>query len=223
MDKMQFEIAEQSILDNVLGPAEAGRFVTIGGQRQRESAEAINDNRKVMVFYNEGSFPKSGGQAYGDVKHDMTFDVVLVEATPAKADLSILNDENAAEEDKATALRKMSEPSVEANRNMNAFIRIIYQILMDNRNEQMGMVPPEDRSNLKLVSSRWVDQISKGDPVPEGEFVVLTASMRLTFTVSETVTGDDLPDTPAGGAIFDSDIDLDGDDTEKTGVKVTTS
>ena len=222
MDKMLFEIAEQSIIDNVLGPAEAGRFVTIGGQRQRESAEAIDSERKVMVFYNEGNFPKSGGASYGDVKHDMTFDVVLVEATPAKADLSVLNDENASAESKATALRQMAAPSIEANQNMNAFIRIIWQILMDARNEQMGMVPPDNRPNLKLVSSRWVNNISKDDPVPEGEFVVLTASMRLTFTVSEDITGDDLPVTPQAGAVFDGDIILDGDDVAKQGVEVTT-
>lgn len=223
MVRMQFEIAEQSVLDNVLGPAESGRFITIGGQRQRESAEAIDNKRKVMVFFSEGAFPKSGGSPYDPARHDMTFEVVLVEATPAKADLSVLNDENASEASKATALRQMAEPSIEANRSMNEFIRIVYQILMDARNEQMGMVPPDDRPNHKMVSNRWVDQISKGDPVPEGEFVVLTASMRLTFTVSEAITGDDLPATPEDGAVFDGDIDLDGDDIAAQGVKVTTA
>ena len=223
MDRMQFEIVEQSILDNVLGPAETGRFVTIGGQRQRESAEAINAKRKVMVFYQEGDFPKSGSAFKGPVKHDMTFEIVLVEATPAKVDLSVFNDENADAADKATALRQMAEPSVEANRNMNVFLRIVYQILMDNRNDQMGLSPPDDNSKKKLVSNRWVNNFSKNDPVPEGEFVVLTATMRLTLTVSENITGDDLPDTPAGGAVLDGDIKLDGDDVAGQGVKVTTT
>ena len=222
MDRMQFEIVEQSILDNVLGPAEAGRFVTIGGQRQRESAEAINAKRKVMVFYQEGDFPKSGSAFNGPVRHDMTFDIVLVEATPAKADLSKLNDENASAADKAAALRQMAEPSIEANRNMNVFIRIIIQILMDNRNEQMGMASPDDHPNEKLISNRWVNNVSKNDPVPDGEFVVLTASMRLTLTASENITGDDLPVTPPNGAVLDGDIDLDGDTAEQ-GVKVTTT
>jgi len=221
MVRMQFEIAEQSILDNVLGPAESGRFITIGGQRQRESAKAINDKRKVMVIYNEGDFPESGGAQYGPVRHDMTFDVILIEATPAKADLSVLNDESASPDSKATALRQMAEPSIEANRNMNEFIRIIWQILMDLRNEQMGMVPPDDRPNLKLVSSRWISNIRKGDPVPEGEFVVLTASMSLNLTVSEDITGDDLPATPEDGVVFDGDIELDGDDVAAQGVEVT--
>ena len=221
MDRMQFEIAEQSILDNVLGPAESSRFITIGGQRQRDSAEAINDLRKVMVIFNEGDFPENSGAQYGPVRHDMTFDILLIEATPAKADLSVLNDEDASASDKAEALRQMAEPSIEANRSMNEFIRIVWQILMDLRNNQMGMVPPDDRPNLKLVSNRWISNISKGDPVPEGEFVVLTASMKLTLTVSEDITGDDLPDTPDEGAVYDGDIELDGDDVAAQGVKVT--
>lgn len=220
---MQFEIAEQSILDNVLGPAESERFITIGGQRQRESAEAINDKRKVMVIYNGGDFPESGGAQYGPVRHDMNFDVMLVEVTPAKADLSVLNDENASAIDKSTALRQMAEPAIEANRNMNEFIRIIWQILMDARNEQMGMVPLDDRPKLKLVSNRWISNITKGDPVPEGEFVVLTASMNLTFTVEEDITGDDLPATPEDGAVYDGNLELDGDDVAAQGVKVINS
>ena len=219
--RMQFEIAEQSILDNVLGPAEAGRFVTIGGQRQRDSAEAINSKRKVMVIFDEGTFPESGGAQYGPVRHDMTFKVMLIEATPAEVDLSVLNNEDASASDKAEALRQMAEPSIKANRNMNEFIRIVWQILMDLRNEQMGMVPPDDRPNLKLVSSRWISNIRKGDPVPEGEFVVLTAEMDLTLTVEEDITGDDLPATPEDGVVYDGDLELDGDDVAAQGVEVT--
>ena len=221
MDRMQFEIVEQSILDNVFEPNEAGRFATIGGQRQRESAEAVDNLRKVMVFYDEGAFPESGGAQYGPVRHDMTFNILLIEATPARADLSVLNDDGASATDKATALRQMAEPSVEANRSMNEFIRIIWQILMDARNEQMGMVPPDDRPNLKMVSNRWISNINKGDPAPEGEFVVLTASMNLMLTVSEDITGDDLPATPEDGVVYDGDIELDGDDVAAQGVKVT--
>lgn len=219
---MAFEVLQQSIIDNVLVPAEAGRFVTVGYQRQRESADVINGNRQVTVYYSEGEFPKGPGQAYGDVMHDVVFTVELAVASPAKMDISILEDENSTANERAAALRKLSEAGMVADNEMNDLIKIVYQILMDNRNEQMGMSPPEDRPNLKLVSSRWVDQIRKDNPNSDGEYLMLTGSMRLSCRIEETVTGEDLPDTPAGGAIFDSDIDLDGDDTEKTGVKVTT-
>jgi hypothetical protein len=220
---MNFEVLQQSIIDNVLVPAEAGRFVTVGYQRQRESANVINSNRQVTVYYSEGDLPRGPGQAYGDVMHDVAFLIELAVASPAQIDISILDNEDSTANEKATALRQLSEAGMVADREMNELIRIVFQILMDNRNEQLGMVPPEDRSNLKLVSSRWVDQIRKDNPNSDGEYLMLTGSMRLVCRIEETVTGEDLPETPAGGAIFDSDIDLDGDDTEKTGVTVTTS
>lgn len=216
---MNFQVLEQSILDNVLVPVEAGRWETIGAQRQTESAKAVNELHKVMVMYSEGDFPKNAGQAYGDVSHDTTFEVVLVVAAAAKADLSVLNNESVSDDDRANALRQMKEPSLDANREMNELIGIIYQVLMDNRNDQLGINPPADQPNLKAVANRWVDQIRKGDPLPDGEFVTLTATMRLTCRIEESIPGEDLVN--AGDKTFESDITLDGD-TAQAGVEETT-
>lgn len=217
--RMNFEILEDSIIDNVLIPAEAGRYETVGGHGQRDSAARINENRKVMVFYNDGLFSESSGAAYDEVQHDVSFDIVLTEATAADADLSVLQDDTASEADKAAALRAMKLPSVKANRSMNRFIAIVYQILMDKRNDQLGIKPPDDRPRLKQVSKRWIESISKGDPVPEGEFVILTSAIRLTCRVPEQIIGDDLP------AVQETDINVDmatdGDDTTETGVEIT--
>jgi hypothetical protein len=189
---MNFEVLQQSIIDNVLVPAEAGRFVTVGYQRQRESANVINSNRQVTVYYSEGDLPRGPGQAYGDVMHDVAFLIELAVASPAQIDISILDNDDSTANEKATALRQLSEAGMVADREMNELIRIVFQILMDNRNEQLGMVPPEDRSNLKLVSSRWVDQIRKDNPNSDGEYLMLTGSMRLVCRIEETVTGEDL-------------------------------
>lgn len=221
MDRMQFEILKQSIINNILVPGEAGRYVTVGYQRQRESAEVINGNRQVTLYFSESAMPKAAGQAYGDVMHDVAFKVELAIASPAEVDLSVLNDENATANEKATALRQISEAGVIADQEMDELIRIVYQILMDARNEQMGLTPPENRPNLKLVSGRWIDQISKDTPIPDGEYLMLTASMRLTCRIEEAITGDDLVDF--GNKIFNVDLDLSGDDVEKTGVQITTS
>jgi hypothetical protein len=217
---MKFEVLKQSIIDDVLVPAEAGRFVTIGYQRQRESAEAINLNRQVTVYFSEGDIPKGPGQAYGDVMHDVAFLIELAVASPAHVDLSVLNDENATESEKATALRNISEAGAVADAEMDELIRIVFQTLMDARNNQLGITPPADRPNFKYVSSRWVDQIRKDNPSPDGEFLMLTASMRLSCRIEENITGVDLVD--AGNKTFSSDLDLSGDDTEKTGVEVLT-
>lgn len=220
--KMQFEILKQSIIDNILGPAEAGRFITIGYQRQRRSADNINEQRQVTVYFSESEIPKSAAQALGKVMHEVAFIIELAVVTPAKADLSILNSDTATADEKATALRQLAEAGVIADADMDKLIRIIFQTLMDARNDQMGMVPDEDHPNMKLVSNRWIDQIRKDTPSPDGEYVMLTGTLRLTCRIEETITGEDLKELE-NGATFEADIDLSGDDTEKTGVTVKTS
>jgi len=217
---MLFRLLKTSIINNVLVPAESGRYITIGHQKHRDSAEKINANRQVTVYYSEGEFSKSHGQSYGDVSHETTFLIELAVATPAMVDLSTLTSETATENEKAKALRQLSEAGAEGDRQMDDLIDVVYQVLMDARNEQFGLNPPADRPNLKLVAGRWVDQIRKDSPEPDGEFLVITASMRLTCRIEETITGEDL--RAFGNKVFDANIDLVGDDVEKTGVQVTT-
>lgn len=216
---MNFRILKQSIIDDVLVPAEQGRYVTAGYQKQRRSADEINANRQVTVYYSEGDIPKGAGQAYGDVNHDIAFRVELAVATPAKVDLSVLHDENATEADKATALRQMLEAGPVADEQMDELIDVIFQVLMDARNEQLGINPPDDRPNLKAVSNRWIDQIRKDTPVPEGEYLILAASMRLSCRIEETITGEDLP-AVTDNAVYDSDIVLDGNEEAQQGVGI---
>lgn len=218
---MQFEKLKRSIIDNVLVPAEAGRYVTVGYQRQRESADVINGNRQVTVYFSESQMPKSKGQVLGKVMHEVAFKIELSVASSANADLSVLNDENATANERATAIRRLSEAAAIADAEMDDLIRIVYQILRDARNNQLGMTPDPDRPNLKQVSNVWVDQMQKDTPDADGEYILLTGSMRLTCTIEETITGDDLVDF--GNKTFNVDIDLDGDDVEKTGVEVTAS
>lgn len=216
---MNFQVLEQSVIDNVLVPAEAGRYQTLGAKRQTESDRAVHELRKVMVFYSEGEFPKGAGTTHGDVAHDCTFDIVLITAAAAGVDLAALNNENSSDSDRAAALRAMRDPSITANRDLNELIAIVWQVLMDNRNDQLGIAPPDDRPNLNAVSSRWVDSVQKNDPLADGEYVTITATMRLTCRIEENVDGEDLVD--AGDKTFESDIAIDGD-TAQAGVKQVT-
>ena len=77
---------------------------------------------------------------------------------------------------------------------------------MDARNIYAGL-------DKGIVANRWVDTIQKDTPLPRGEYVLLTGSMILTLRVAELVEGD----TGAPGAIFDTTIDIEGDDVERTG------
>lgn len=212
---MQFEELKQSIIDNVLMPAEQGQYVTIGNQRQRESADKINEMRQVTVYFSEGDFPKDAGASYGEVMHDVTFVVELTVVSAAEVDLNTLKDSAKTADQKAAALRAMSDASVIADASMDELIRIVRDVLMDLRNANMKLETPGSFSN------RWVSDIRKDTPVPDGEYVTLTASMRLTGRVPEQVPGEDLP--AAAAQIMDTTIDQVGDDIEKAGVEVTTA
>jgi hypothetical protein len=209
---MQFQALKQSIINNVLGPAESDRYITIGHQRQRRSADVMNQKPQVTVYYAAGQFPKGSGKAYRTTMHDITFIIELSVVAAAEADLSVLNDTNATADEKATALRQFKEAGLIADEAMDELVRVVYQVLMDARSADMGLATGQ-------VASRWVTEVRKDNPVPMGEYVMLTGGMHLTCRVEEQITGEDLP--AAGTVVYDADIDLSGDDTEKAGVKIT--
>jgi hypothetical protein len=210
---MMFRKLKHAIIHHILVPNEAGRYVTVGNQGQVNSATQINQNKQVTIYYSESEFPKSESAAYGTVTNEAVFTVELVVVSSALADLSVLNDEAAAAEDKAKALRQTLEAGDMADREMDEFIDIIWNILMDARNQDLGM--PNN-----TIADRWITNLRKDQPEREGEFIILTASFRLTCKFNEQIKGEDLVEF--GSKIMDVDIDLSGDDIEQTGVEVQT-
>jgi hypothetical protein len=207
---MNFRTIKTSIIDNVLGPAEAGRFQAIGFQRQaKSSAEVKGLLRTVQLYYSSGDFPKSAGRTSGTTQHNVMYRVDLTVAEPAKGDVAALNNPASTPAEKAAALLAFQEGSNLADDSLDELYDIVYQILMDARNIDMGL-------GKGVVSSRWVGSIQKDQPIPNGELVTLTGSMQLTLKTPEIITGD----TGTAAGIFDTVIDIDGDDVEKTGVLV---
>ena len=52
---MQFRVVKDSLINNVLGPAEFGRFQTVGFQRQMKGAgEVVGTLRMVQVYFSAG-------------------------------------------------------------------------------------------------------------------------------------------------------------------------
>lgn len=205
---MYFRTVKSSIVNNVLGPAEAGRFQTVGFQRQAKSAdEVLDESRMVQVYYSAGDISKQGGRLTGPVQHDITYRVDMTVAKAAEGDLSLINNPAATAPQIAAALLAFQEASDLADDSLDELFDAVYQILMDARNYDMGM-------SKGVVANRWVDQIQKDQPVPRGEYVVLTGSMLLKLRVVEQITGD----TGTPGTDYDVVVDLEGDDIEKTGV-----
>jgi len=211
---MLFRQVKKSITCAVLGPAEDGRYRTIGYQNQTEDAESSLDNeRSVQIYWVGSDFPESASALQGPFKHKITYRIDLSAAKATELDLKVLNDVSATPEDKADALYAFQEAAELADESFDELVDIVYQVIMDARNIDLGMSPG-------VVSDRWISQAKKDDPVPAGEYALLTGSMTLTCSVSEEAGGD----PGVEGAInMSTVVDIVDDDVEKTGIDVTTT
>ena len=207
---MNFRLIKTSIIE-ILGNASNNCFVVIGHQRQMKSPDETNDiNRLVEVFYSAGDFPKSSGRYTGPVQHDITFRIELTVSSPAKVDLDTLNRSGATPAEMAVALESHQEATNVTDDLLDELYELVYQILMDARNVDMGQ-------EVGIVSNRWIDQWQKDDPVDKGEYAILTGTMFLKLRTAEQIVGEE---AVTGGNLQDVTIDIEGDDTEKTGVVI---
>lgn len=206
---MNFRTVNQAIIDT-LGAAAAGRFQVVGYQRQVKSAQEVKDNsRMVQSFYAAGDFPKSAGRQTGPVQHNMTFSIGLTVSAPARVNLAAINDPNATAGQIATALAALQEGADAADILFDELAEIVYQILMDGRNFDLGL-------SKGTLSKRWINSIRKNQPAPEGALVVLTGTIEYSCNTVEDIPGD----TGTAGGIISTVVDIDGDDVERTGVEV---
>lgn len=211
---MNFRKIKKSITEKVLGPAEGGRYRTIGYQKQNTDVEdVLGKNRTVQVFFSSGDFPKNASGLQGPFKHEPSYRIELAIAEDSAVNLAALKDENATDADREKAWKSFVEAGDSADESFDELVEIVFQVLMDARNIDLGL-PVGD------VADRWVGQIRKDEPEPTGEYVMLTGAMMLTCSTSEEANGD--PGV-TGAAIIDTTVDLEGDDVEKGGVTVTTT
>ncbi|KPK96010.1 hypothetical protein AMJ80_02395 [bacterium SM23_31] len=207
---MNFRLIHDSII-NILGLAEAGRFQTIGFQRQTKAVEeAVDNSRMVTVFYSAGNFPKTSAGLTGPVQHDITFRVELLVAKPATADIATINNPASTPAQKLAALAALQEAAQRADGSMDELIEIVYQILMDARNVDMGLP-------VGTVASRWIPSFQKDEPRPKGDLVQLTAAATLTLRTAEQIAGD--PGVE-GANIINNTLDIPGNTENITGVLI---
>lgn len=196
---MAFRTLKDSIT-TLLGNAEAGRYTTVGFQRQSSAGDEINTNRRVTVYYQSGEFPKSSGRNTGTVQHDISFTIELSVAAAASVDLSVLENPDSTQSQNATALSALQEAAKLADDEWDELLDIIYQVLMDARNVYLGLSQGD-------VANRWIRDARKDNPVPRGEFVLLTGRMSLDARVAEEIVGD----TGVAGVAYDVTLEQDGD------------
>jgi len=193
---MNFRTVKAAVV-TLLGAAAAGRFTVIGYQTRGQAAAEVKDSsRTVQVFFSRGEFPKSGGGMSGPVRHNLTIRLELLAGAAAKGDLATLNDENATAVQMAAAIAAFQQASDAADESFDELADIVYQIMMDAENYDLGLDPGE-------VSSRWIGSIDKSEPTPRGEYVVIPGTLEMTCTVSEVLVGDTgQPADPSLGAVL---------------------
>lgn len=208
---MNFRVVSQALLDT-LGAAAACRFRVIGYRGQGHDAEELRGIKQtIQAYYSSGDFPKSAGRQTGATQHSMTFNIDLSVSAAAKVNLSVINNPGATPTQIASALSAMQEAAYEADVLLDELAEYAYQILMDGRNFDLGL-------SVGVMSKRWVDRLTKGDPQPSGDLLVLTGQLQYTCQTVEEVVGD--TGTPVGSGAITTTIDIIGDDVEQTMVTV---
>jgi hypothetical protein len=190
-------------------------FRTLGYQQQTKSSKEFkNDNRLVEVLYVEGEFPASSGSNQYSSKHGLRFNIEFSVSAAAEGDIETATDPAKSAAERAAAIADIREASNKVDSQLDELISRVYQILMDASNRDFGL-------NVGTVSSRRVSRIRKDDTIEDGTLVTKTGMMELTCQTIEEVSGYVDPN-PGSAKTIDTEIDIQDDDVQKTGVETIT-
>ena len=208
---MMFRTIKSNIIDILNASASPTTFRVIGHSGQsRQASEVLGVKRSVQVFFSKGDFPRGrSGNISGPFPHEVNIRIELTVSSATKLDISAITTEGASAMSIMVALAEFQEASALADEYLDELYELVWMSLMDPVNYDLGCSVGE-------VSNRHIGTLVKDDPVPRGEYVVLTGSMDLTCQVIENVAGE----TPVGPIDGGTDIAIDiyGDDVERAGV-----
>jgi hypothetical protein len=180
--QMNFEVIESKIIELLGVDSVDNDFQVIGYAPDSKSAEAINNNRLVEVFYFGGQFPEvSNADSIDQTQHKCTYRIELTVSEKTKDT-----------DDGLLAAGKV------ANQRMNDLIRRVYQSIMQGKNLYLNTdtrvtgVEPTDEERYGIVSDRKIENIQKTSVDKDSGHAIVKASMNLTCQTSEspeTITG----------------------------------
>lgn len=207
---MVFELVKASVVTNILVPNQGSNFITVGYENQVLTADdVLNNKRRVQFRYKKGDFPKNSKRGSGSSQHDMRFEIVLTVSKKTKVDIATINNANSTAQQIAAAIADRELASKRAEDSMDELIGIVYQILESASVYNLGL-------DTGVISGPGIDNIQKGDPVNEGQYVIITATMDLSCRGNESVSGDN----GIVANIIDTSIEIGEDPNENTGVSV---
>lgn len=208
---MNFRKVTKALIQ-LLGDSALGRFTVTGYEGQSKSASEVRGKkRNVQILFTQGDFPKGSGRAYGSTDHQMTFTLGFTVSAAATCNLAVINSDPPAPAPAITAaLTAMQDAAEVAGNLMDELFELIYQILMDGRNVDLGL-------KIGTVTDRWVTTLKKDNPIPMGALLVLTGEAHYTCRTCEAITGD------VGVVIAEGvgvKLDMPGDNIQKTEIGV---
>ena len=214
---MAFRKIKSALIDDVLGPASGINYRVIGYQTQAQSGNEVkNNNRSAEVYYSSGTFPQE--RQTGPNQHKTIFRIDLTVSAPATVDLSVINDSGSTPAEIQAALAAMSQSGQECDDLMDELFDLIYQTIMDGRNNQLKL--DENGSGI-VIANRKITDFRKDQPLPRGEFVILTANIELSVKVAEEVPGFAGPEAEGIETVQQfADQDENIDTESKAGVEV---
>jgi len=211
---MQFRTVKDSLL-SLLVASEAGRYQTIGFQRERKGADEVKgNNRLVQLYYSRGSFPRSASSLSGPFQHKPTYQVDLTVSEAATVDLSTLNNESASAADRITALAARAEAAKLADDSLDELFDVVFQVIMDARQRDLDL-------GIGGVADIYISDFQKDEPDVSGRLVTITAAFIVAVSMEEIVSGETSiaqDQLVSGGSIntFDIETEEAEDETSET-------
>jgi len=220
---MAFRIVKKSIIDNILAPNQKDLFRVAGHAPPELGAEAVlNNKRLVSVYYQDGDFSRG---AITRPNHEMTFHIDMMIAADSKVDLLVLEKEfengEIQKEAYADSLSELKAAENNADAIMDELFNIVYQLIMDKRNQRLGVDRFDPPVNLP-ISNRMIRKFEKGSTMPKGNLVMLGGQATLTCRADEKLIGAGAVGELNAGAEFWHTFEVNEDAVTKAGVLATT-
>jgi hypothetical protein len=202
---MTFEDVKTAII-NILSAAAPGTYQVTGSKKQSKGANENLDLPRVTVYYQAGNFPKSASNYQAEKDHNATYQIEFTVIVQSYVDLSVLNNPSSTALQIKAALEAIPDLSDQADKKMDEIFGVVYQVLM-----------AADKYDLDLpvgtVVNRWIDNFQKDNPLPRGEYLILTGNCNLTCRMEEIVTGV----TGVTGNAYDITTDIEDDQGNNAG------
>ena len=179
---MNFRLLKAGIESILSAYASTGGYRVLGYNDDAIDAEDLLGTRRlVQVYIDGGDF---SGAFNGPAKHDVTVAIDLLTSAKAQVDLSVIDDETSTGAEIAVAMAAAQNASKLANDDLDEFIDVIFNLLVDDTNLNMGV-----SETVASVGNRWIPKWKKSKPMTRGDMVVLHATMDLTCRVMEDFAG----------------------------------